>query len=104
MLELHSPKFVIDSLYDDLGGLVELLPAGFLTGLAAFLNKLHQLLFLKFPGEFALRIDLVVLLLAMRFLVSLEDMLNNLVTGAASSLVACDCCWLELLGLLRIFS
>lgn len=104
MLELHPPKFVIDSLYDNLGGLVELLSAGLLASFPAFLNELHQLLFLKFPGELALRIDLVVFLLAMRFLVSLEDMLNNLVTGATSALVACDCCWLELLGLLRIFS
>ena len=71
MLELHPPKFVIDSLYDNLSGLVELLPAGFLTGFSAFLDELHQLLFLKFPGELALRIDLVVLLLAMRFLISL---------------------------------
>ena len=71
MLELNPPKFVIDSLYDDLGGLVELLSAGLLTSFSAFLNQLHQLLFLKFPGELALRIDLVVLLLAMRFLVSL---------------------------------
>ena len=103
MLELHPPKFVIDSLYDDLGGLVELLSAGLLAGLTALLDELHQLLLLKFPGELALRIDLVVFLLAMRFLVSLKDMLDNLVTGAASALVACDSCWLELLGLLGIF-
>ena len=91
MLELHAPQFVIDSLYDDLGGLVEFLSAGLLAGLAAFLDELHQLLFLKFPREFALRIDLVVFLLAMRFLVSLKDMVDDLVAGAASALVACDC-------------
>lgn len=104
MLELHPPKFVIDSLYDNLGGLVELLSAGLFTSFSAFLDELHQLLLLKFPGELALRIDLVVFLLAMRFLVSLKDMLHNLITGATSALVACDCCWLELLGLLGIFS
>jgi hypothetical protein len=91
MLELHAPKFVIDSLYDNLGGLVEFLSAGLLAGLAAFLDELHQLLFLKFPREFALRIDLVVLFLAMRFLISFKDMLDNLITGATSALVACDC-------------
>ena len=104
MLELHAPKFVIDSLYDYLGGLVELLSAGLLAGLPAFLDELHQLLFLKFPGELALRIDLVVFLLAMRFLVSLKYMLDNLITGAASAFIPSDCCWLELLGLLGIFS
>jgi hypothetical protein len=41
MLELHPPKFVIDSLYDDLGCLVELLSAGLLTGFSAFLDELH---------------------------------------------------------------
>jgi len=46
MLELHPPKFVIDSLYDDLGGLVEFLSAGLLTGLAAFLDELYKLFFL----------------------------------------------------------
>jgi len=91
MLELHPPKFVIDSLYDNLGGLVELLSAGLLAGLAAFLDKLHQLLFLKFPGEFALRIDLIVLFLAMRFLISFMDILDNLIAGATSAFVACDC-------------
>jgi hypothetical protein len=91
MLELHPPKFVVDSLYDNLSSLVEFLSAGLLAGLAAFLNELHQLFFLKFPREFALRIDLIVLFLAMRFLISFKDMLDNLITGATSALVACDC-------------
>jgi hypothetical protein len=91
MLELHPPKFVVDSLYDNLGSLVEFLSAGLLAGLASFLDELHQLFFLKFPREFALRIDLIVLFLAMRFLISFKDMLDNLITGATSAFVACDC-------------
>lgn len=91
MLELHAPKFVIDSLYDNLGGLIEFLSASLLAGLPAFLDELHKLFFLKFPRELALRIDLVVLFLAMRFLISFKDMLDNLITGATSALVACDC-------------
>lgn len=100
MLELHAPKLVVDSLYDDLGGLIEFLSAGLLAGLATFLEQLHQLFFLKFPREFALRIDLIVLFLSMRFLISFKDMLDNLITGPTSAFVTCNCCWLELLGLL----
>ena len=102
MLEFHPPKFVIDSLNDNLGGLVEFLSAGLLAGLASFLYQLHHLHFFKLPRELAFRIYLIVLFLAMRFLISLKDMLDNLITCSTSAFVACDCCWLELLGLLGI--
>ena len=60
---------------------------------------MHELFFFQFPREHALSIDLVVLFLAMRFLVSFEDMLNDLVTSATPAFVAGNCSWLELLML-----
>ncbi len=90
MLEFHPAKFFIDSLNNYLGGLVEFLSSGLLAGLASFLDQLHHLLFFKFPRELALRIDLIVLFLAMRLLISLKDMLDNLITGSTSSFVACN--------------
>lgn len=97
MLELHTSQFIINSLDDDFSSLVEFLSAGLFTSFAALFNKLHKLLLLKFPGELALSIDLIVLFFSMRFLVSLKNIFNYLITSATSALVAGNGSWLELL-------
>ena len=99
MLELHASEFVIDSLDNDFSGLVEFLAAGFFSGFPTLFYKLHEFFFFQFPRELALSINLVVLFLAMRLLVSFEDMLNDLVSSATPAFVAGNCSWLELLML-----
>ena len=104
MLELHPSEFVIDSLYNNFSSLVEFLTACLFSGLTSLFNELHELFFFQLTRELALSINLVVLFLPMRFLVSLKYMLNNLVTSTASSFVAGYCCRLELLMLFGFFT
>ena len=104
MLKFHSSELVIDSLNDYFSGLVEFLATCLLAGFATLLYKLHKLLFFQLSREFAFSIDLVVLFFTMRFLISLKDMFDYLITSSTGTFVAGNCRWLELLMLLGFFS
>jgi cellulose synthase/poly-beta-1,6-N-acetylglucosamine synthase-like glycosyltransferase len=82
MLEFHATQLVVDSLNNDLCSLVKLLSSLFLTFFSSVFYELHQFFFLKFPREFTLSINLVVLLFPMMS-ISFKNIFNYLFTSSS---------------------
>jgi hypothetical protein len=98
MLEFHATQLVVDSLNNNLCSLVKLLSSLFLTFFSTVFYELHQFFFLKFPREFTLRINLVVLLFPMMS-ISFKNIFNYLLASSSQPkrFFASNACWHELL-------
>ena len=98
MLEFHATQFIVDSLNNNLCGLVKLLTSLLLALFTSIFHELHQFFFLKFPRKFTFCVNLVVLLFTMMS-ITFKNIFDYLFASSSQTyrFFASNACWHELL-------